>query len=230
MDVAKLLGLEQRLSPARLARYLDRYNGNRVPALRLYTWNIEASAALWGPISVIEVAVRNAMHEQLVERCRRPDWWEDAHLYLCPRERDAVTHARDKLVDRGTSDPSADQVVAATSFGLWSGLVSEGKPRDRLYSYETTLWQPRLRNAFPHRGDRGRKYVHSLLEDIRKLRNRIAHHEPIWAAPLDAIHDSMLELAAMIDPDVRTYIEHYSRVPETIARRRAALESGDIRF
>jgi len=68
------------LSTARFSRYLKRYGGNRTYALRLYAWNLEASSALWGPINILEIAVRNAIHDKLVERTSRGDWWSDTHL------------------------------------------------------------------------------------------------------------------------------------------------------
>lgn len=230
MDAGSLLGLEGLLSGARLARYLTRYNGDRALALRLYTWNLAVSSALWGPINVVEISVRNALHDRLADRTGRGDWWSDPHVRLCRNEDAAIATARTTLVNRGTAQPTSDQIVAATSFGLWVGLTSEGIPRDRVYSYETTLWQPRLQHAFPHRGDRRRRYIHAKLDDIRVLRNRIAHHEPIYRSPLPALYEDLLEIAGMVHPDAREYIETYSRAAEVIGQQRDALTTGAIRF
>ncbi|MGL5866869.1 MAG: hypothetical protein ACRCYX_13555 [Dermatophilaceae bacterium] len=218
------------MSEARFARYLNRYNGNRALALRLYTWNLAASSALWGPVNVVEVSVRNAIHNRLVDRAGRGDWWNDSHVQLCHTERDAVSSATTTLINRGTPRPTSDQVVAATSFGLWVGLTGAGVPRDRVLSYETTLWQPRLQHAFPYRGDRRRKYIHAKLNQIRILRNRIAHHEPIYRSPLLTIYQDLLEIAAMIHPDACEYIETYSRAAEVIDGFQEPLTTGDIRF
>jgi hypothetical protein len=126
------------------------------------------------------VVVRNAIHKQLAARCRRDDWWTDTHLYLCHAERNALDSAIDTLKYRGNTNPNTDDIVAATTFGLWVGLTGAGRPRDRMFSYETTLWQPRLVKAFPHAGTVRRKQIHDELSRIRALRNRIAHHEPIF--------------------------------------------------
>lgn len=126
-------------------------------------------------------------------------------------ERAAIDSAISTLKRRGTADPSADQVVAATSFGLWVRLTGAGVPRDRLLSYETTLWQPRLQHAFPRRGDRRCKYIHAKLDDVRILRNRIAHDEPIYRSPLQNIYDDILEIAAMIRPEARDFVAGHSR-------------------
>ncbi len=229
VDAGSFIGLEGLLGEARFARYLNRYGGDRVLALRLYTWNLAASSALWGPINVIEVAVRNAIHGRLIERTGRGDWWNDAHVHLCRSEEAAIDSAIATLVRRGTSAPTSDQVVAATSFGLWVGLTGAGIARDRRYDYETTLWQPRLQHAFPHRGERRRKLIHAKLDRIRVLRNRIAHHEPIYRSPLGSLHRDMLEIGGMIHPDARGYIETYARASEVIDGMKEAVTLGAVR-
>lgn len=230
MDAGAATGIDALLSEARFGRYLDRYEGQRHLALRLYTWNLAASSALWGPVHVLEIAVRNAVHDRLVERTGRGDWWADSHVRLCRNEQEAIDSAIATLQRRGTENPSSDQVVAATSFGLWVGLTGEGVPRDHLLSYETTFWQPRLQHAFPHRGERRRKYIHARLDAVRVLRNRIAHHEPIYRSPLQRLYDDILEIAAMIDPCAREFIENHGRAQEVIDQYQAAITTGDIVF
>ena len=228
MDPASIPGLESIISAPRFARYLSRYNGNRTVAARMYAWNLSVSAAFWEPICVLEVAVRNAIHDQLVEGRKRPDWWNDTTLNLCRNERDSVNAAIATLVARGNTSPTSDQVVAATSFRLWVGLTGEGLVGNHLFRYETTLWQPRLIKAFPNAGQRRRKYIHAELDKIRVLRNRIAHHEPIYNAPLPALHDAIIEIAAMVHPDAGTFIAHSSRVPAVLANQQSALTTGTI--
>lgn len=230
MDAGAASGIDNLLSEARFARYVNRYNGDRTLARRLYTWNLAASSALWGPIHVLEIVVRNALHDQLVERSERGDWWADPHIHLCRNEREAIDSVIATLERRGAADPSSDQVVAATSFGLWVGLTGEGIARDRVLSYETTLWQPRLHKAFPHRENRRRKYIHAKLDAVRILRNRIAHHEPIYCAPLQNLYDDVLEIAAMVHPEARQFIESHSRAQEVIDHLKEAVSTGKIRF
>jgi hypothetical protein len=53
-------------------------------AIRLYAWNIEVSSAFWGPIGVLEVMLRNRIHNAL--RTGRSDrWWADG-VNLAHRE------------------------------------------------------------------------------------------------------------------------------------------------
>lgn len=135
MDPSSLDGLARLIGAARLSTYLDVYQGRQDLALRLYSWNAALSSALWGPLGVLEVVVRNALHRQLAERTGRQDWWCDVRLdaQLLERERAAVIDAVATATLRNR-EPSPDDVIAASGFGLWVGLLSDGIPRHRLHS------------------------------------------------------------------------------------------------
>ena len=64
------------LSPERLATYVAATGGDRERAMRLYTWNTAVSAALYGPLQGLEVALRNAMHREL-GAAHGPAWYDD---------------------------------------------------------------------------------------------------------------------------------------------------------
>ena len=186
IDPAQVADVQRVLSPARFRPYLSNYPNRADLALRLYAWNSALSSALWGPLGILEVTLRNALHEQLAERTSRPDWWNDQRLWdvLLPSERRGIDEAKSSLALRGRAAPTADDVVAATSMGLWTGLLSEGRARHPLHNYEGNLWRPRLQKAFPlYNGSR--KHLYSQLKELKDIRNRVAHHEPIFKVRLD---------------------------------------------
>ena len=109
------------------------------------------------------------------------------------------------------------RVVATLPFGFWIALLGAGGRIERAgpeADYEKTLWRPALRGAFPHhRAPLTRRQAHEPLDALRALRNRIAHHAPVFARPLREDHDRILEVTGWISPDVRAWIERHSRVP-----------------
>lgn len=230
MDPASLKGLRTLIGDARFTTYLSAYGGREDLALRLYAWNSALSAALWGPLGVVEIGVRNAIHLQLVERTGRPDWWRDQRMWnlLLDRQRGEVTAAID-TASRRIEDPTADDVVAASNFGLWVGLLSAGIPRDPLHSYETVLWQPRLRRAFPRYAG-GRRQLHGELDGLRKLRNRIAHHEPIFRINAGFAIETTARVAGYLDADAELYIRANERVNEVLDAKRSYIIGGDTHF
>ena len=60
--------LQASLSRERLGTYLDAAGGDQEGAIRLHVWNTAVSAAFYGPLQGLEVALRNAIHRRLSER------------------------------------------------------------------------------------------------------------------------------------------------------------------
>lgn len=219
--------LETALSHERLSTYLDAAAGDRERAVRLHAWNTAVSAAFYGPLQGLEVALRNAMHRRLAERYG-PPWYDHPGAGLDRGAMERIAAARSKLARDGDGgDPP--RIVAALSFGFWVSLLGPGGRTEagRKANYQMTLWRPALRRAFAHRMRLTRKQAHRPLDALRILRNRVAHHEPIFARDLIADHACILDVAGWISPAVRAWIEHHSRAPAVIEAVRA---SGDVRY
>lgn len=224
MDPAALPGLADQLSRPRLAPYLVATGGDQAQALRLYTWNVEVTAVFWGGLHALEVGLRNAIHNRLRTRYRRPDWWEAPNIRLHPDHRKMIEEAArraQKAATRNQRPVVSDDVVAAATFGLWVALLGSA----RSYQYETQLWQPELVHAFPRYAGT-RADLHRQLESVRLFRNRLAHHEPVFRRHLAADDRTVADLAGFIDADLQTYIETHSRVTGVVAKKSAVIASG----
>ncbi|MFC4060299.1 hypothetical protein ACFOWE_18505 [Planomonospora corallina] len=57
------------------------------------------------------------------------------------------------------------------------------------------------------------------LYHLRKLRNRIAHYEPIHQRHLTADHTKLLRILSHISPETTDWVRANDRVPEVLARR-----------
>ncbi|MET0116419.1 MAG: Abi family protein [Sedimenticola sp.] len=217
-DDEVLDALETSLSPERIATYKAETGGDREHALRLYTWNTAISAAFYGPLQGIEVALRNTMHQQLCSAYGE-DWYENPACGLDWGALGKIDSAKSTLIREGYAvDPP--HVVAELSFGFWVSLLGRGgraAPPDRgKKNYEMTLWRPALHKAFPNSRLR-RADTHRPLNYLRTFRNRIAHHEPIFNRHLQQDYRSILEVAGWICPKTTEWIQHHSRVEELLA-------------
>ena len=192
-DPAVLEAVQASLSPERFATYLAAVGGDRAQALRLYTWNTALSSAFYGPLQGLEVAVRNAMHRELTDR-HGVAWYDNPNAGLDAGALDRVRAAKVEL-RRGGYAADSSHLVAALPFGFWVSLVGRGGRAAILTApkrnYEMTLWRPALHRAFPNARLR-RADGHRRLDYLRTFRNRIAHHEPVFARHLIADHDSVL--------------------------------------
>lgn len=218
LDSTVLDALEASLSPERMATYLTAASGDREKALHLYTWNTAASAAFYGPLQGLEVALRNAMHRELTGAYGL-NWYDNPDCSLDAGAYERVDSAKHDLArDHYPIDPP--HVVAALAFGFWVSLLARGGrlpgQNSRRANYDMTLWRPALFRAFPN-ARKARADVHRPLDYLRTLRNRIAHHEPIFTRHLAADHASILDVSGWICPNTRDWITHHSRVPDILA-------------
>ncbi len=115
-DEEVLDALETSLSPQRIATYTAETGGNRELALRLYTWNTAISAAFYGPLQGLEVALRNAMHQQL-STAYGADWYDNPACGLDQGAMRKIENAK-KTLGRGGYAIDPPHVVAELSFGF----------------------------------------------------------------------------------------------------------------
>lgn len=201
--------LERSLSAARLARYRSGEADERIVYAK-YFWNMDLSAAIYVAVNMLEVALRNELNERIslfynTDRSfsrRGGAWFEDEQL-VHHAELVKVNEAKESLALSGHDYPSPDQVIASMSFGFWLGLFAK--------RYECN--SPNYKGLWPHiwrngrfllncrSQDRSRERLCTLLTPLRELRNRVAHHEPIYNRPnlLKEYQDIKL-LLGWIDP------------------------------
>ncbi|HKS12478.1 MAG TPA: Abi family protein [Pseudomonas sp.] len=161
-------------------------------AISLYAWNAAISAAFMHPLHFCEVAIRNAVSEALT-LTYGPQWpWSQGFYYSLPdpsgsqpfKPRQALMAARQKAENSaGGGQPSTDKAIAEMSFAFWESMFTA--------RYDHGLWTNHIKNLFPNAPatiapHALRSDIKKALEAIRKLRNRIAHHEPIFSRELAA--------------------------------------------
>lgn len=208
MDEALAVAIREAVSWERLGPYVDACDGDLRAACRLYAWNLEISAAFLGPLALLEIVVRNAVHRQLAELTGQDAWWR-SRLGLRPEALDKIEAAHRQLRPAGRAC-SAGRVVAELSFGFWVALLRR--------EYEMTLWRPALHRAFPgYHGRRGP--LHEDLRHMSWLRNRIAHHEPIHHRHLSGDHDTMIRLIGHVCAETSRWVRAHDRVLAVLSRR-----------
>lgn len=162
--------VERILSNGRFETFLKSSNGDFDQALRLYVWNIAISSAFWGSFHLLEVSLRNVLHAELVKSSKRDDWWNsEVRLHLDTKN--LINKAIKAAQKKHKEQILPGHVIAEFSFAFWVDLLSN--------RYHERLWGNTLSKAFLP-ADVRRKDLHRALEQLRKLRNRIAHHEPVY--------------------------------------------------
>jgi hypothetical protein len=209
-DGHTLVALRSSVSAGRLQRYESIAAGDAPQALRLYAWNTALSESLYGPIQGLEVTLRNKIHERLADPFG-PRWYDDARVALQYAQRDQVLRAKQSLQHQGKPlDPP--RLIAELSFGFWVGLFGR--------KYETHLWRPHLRKLFVNAPRPFlRKDALRVLDDIRCLRNRVAHHEPILQRSLTQEHVLVLTTIGWLCTATTSWVTHHSRFDAVYSAR-----------
>lgn len=206
-----LSGLEIALTTARLGPYRSATT-DLDAAIALYEWNSRLSGQLFVLIGHLEVVLRNALDRELLKSHlggAGDSWLNDASV-LRRGEINDIAKARTRRLDKRKADDH-DGIISELSFSFWKYLLSA--------KYEATLWTPYLRHAFPRlRGSPAQ--VRNALDRQHILRNRIAHHEPIFQRLLERYRSDTLRLLSWIDRDTQRWVKSATlSTVETIGSR-----------
>lgn len=130
------------------------------------------------------------------------DWYKNGIPPLGNYALNDIAAAVADLEKKG-EEVSLGGIVAELRFSFWIGLIGPG--------YDTTLWRGALYKAFTARSGMPRKRVHGRFNVLRRLRNRIAHHEPIFNRPVEQLHNEIIEAISWMCRDTAAWAEHHSR-------------------
>lgn len=198
-------GFEAAISLERFARYLTRADSDRCRALELYALNTQLSEALYTPLQMLEVALRNRIHAVLSE-ARHERWFDEAGFLRVVHQIVQLSGAYEEL-GRANRERTPGRVVAALPFGFWTSMIAR--------NYEV-LWQATLNRIAQREDGKGlrRTDLSTPLSTIRVLRNRIARHEPILHWDLPKHNDNIARVTRWLSPAAAEWCERYSRFPE----------------
>ncbi|GGM38649.1 Abi family protein [Promicromonospora citrea] len=236
------------ISSARFAPYLGRAAGDADRAFELYQWNSRLTGATHEALGHVEVALRNALDARLrTWNAVQPpapqhgvasyssNWLEvpAAPLYgLLNTVRHGRRHstylraarrAAESREARGSGHPRSsapvthDDLVANLMFGTWVTLLPDSTAHASRRRAQQTMWQAAIRHAFPYHQDPG--VIHFWVSRLHRLRNRVAHHEPLIGVDVLAYHRTMVRLLRAIDPVLGDWFSGASPVPALLRSR-----------
>jgi len=203
-DVAALALL---ISPERLGS-LTQLTGSTQAAIELHQETLKLGATMMNITATVEIALRNAVSENLSQYFAVPNWLFQPPVpfqWRAPDQKNitkALDCARRAEYAKLTQAQKAMLDTLAYPSGRPPGVshlrrakdrrrhisVTEGKVIaeltlyfwKRLYGpeYEQSLWRTSLKRTFPDKS-LSRATVATFLEQIYQSRNRLAHHEPV---------------------------------------------------
>lgn len=214
-----LVGPEQ-IGMARLQRLLRDAEGDHVLADELFRWNIRAAGAATEALHVFELVLRNAIDRELRTWNARlggtPDWLLSPHPYLRkalqPKSCLAAAERARKVASEKRRPPTHDDVLAQMPFGTWRYLLPSNANKTK-----QRLWTDAVSAAFPHwPGSWSPESVVRRVDSAYRLRNRVAHLEPLHQDDLRAVRRDMRSVCHAIGVDAARLFVRTERLLELI--------------
>jgi len=192
----------------------------------LYIWNIQTSSAFLEFFSFYEVALRNAILF-CVEHIHRYSLLDSRFIQSLPLkhrtnllniindisgENYEYQHNRPLKID--TSKVNINTVIAKLNFHFWEFLLSS--------SYSSRYLTHHYRKSFKNAKSALKiKQIHRITAEIRELRNRVCHNEPIFKKPyLKRLYFKALIVLKLIDEELSVFVAlNTGRLNEELNRK-----------
>lgn len=174
-----VLKIEQTLSIPRLSKYENFYKDKGEPyeksdVLILYERNLLISNKFFYLLNYFEVVLRNAVVQaiEISFRCNETNSWHENEAFirsLSRRGRHSPKSMFDSAKEKFPDSPS--KMIPELKFVFWQKML--------MANYEERIWQGCFNSIFPNATVENRQIFYDWTDQLRELRNRIAHHEPI---------------------------------------------------
>jgi len=212
--------VERIISKERLEPYLNYHKDDLSKAIAHYKSNILISESFYPLLAVLEIGLRNSIDYQLAKRFNDREWYDNKDFVkIATRfQIDRISQARTNIYSE-KKEITPGRIISELSFGFWTSLFDT--------KFEMTLWK-NLRLAFPNcpKNIRKRKTMSSKFNGIRKLRNRIFHHEAItWNLNvLNSYKDEIIQGITWLNKELPEWLIELNHVEETISKFRKTIE------
>ncbi|MBM9467985.1 hypothetical protein [Nakamurella leprariae] len=195
----------------------DRAAGSKGPAvaLELYEWNARVSAALLVPLHVCEVVLRNAISAAIEQQYGHRWPWSDGFHRSLPSPRTSYKPGVD-LVRARDGMPTTGKVIPELKFVFWQSMMTS--------RHDKRIWNRELRAVFPNVDPNQaiaaiRSGMYGDLETLRLLRNRIAHHEPVFTRNLTVDLETIVRLIGSVSIPTADWLNRFDAARGVIASK-----------
>jgi len=196
--------IEQVLAEERIGVYGS--DGAEKPVvLARYLLNMALCESLYGPLQLVEIALRNTIHRALTAREQSEKWYGNQQLLL-DEQSEMLRKSLQELTRKG-KPMEPGRVVAELNLGFWTAFFNKKHARTGVGYYLA-------KHAFPQAPSShlDMRLIEPRLSKIRNLRNRVFHHERIlhWK-DLDAQHEQILVVIEWVSPELRQMADALDR-------------------
>lgn len=185
------------LTIERLSSYKKAESSDFKSQLSTYAWNSALCSALYPWLSMLEVALRNGMDQALRED-KNDDYWFNLPYF----DNQPIDEAKKKIMSQD-KEITPGRIIAELNFGYWTRLFSTR------YETKQIIWPRLIKPIFPDlpRSLCVRESLSKRIQDLRKLRNRVYHYEPIWRFDLNQYFIELQEIIGGLNSALLPYLK-----------------------
>ncbi len=199
------------ISAPRFATYLQARGNNREGALALYRWNLEVSAAFVGSLHLCEIAVRNGIADAV--KAVHGDRWPWTVGFIRSVPSGEGYDAQHDLRNCARRHQTTGTVIANLKLAFWEKMLTS--------RFQRSVWQHHFSTVFPGYNtalsvNDARAACRDDMSHIRLFRNRIAHHEPVFARNLQDDFDRIRRLVQWRNPAAAAWLTKIETVTPLI--------------
>ncbi len=238
MQPRNLSSFEQLISTPRLDSYRRYFQLNSsAQAIALTMWNCELGACFGALFSFLEIALRNNIHRALSQQycggAASGHWYDVISLNARASEQiNEIRCTRKKIqgnwqwVPRPGRPPTADEIVSRLSFGFWTNVLG-AIHKSTAHKVMPVIFPNHPLSAHPQYWSDAVKKSAALAftHEINVMRNRIAHHEPLWKFP--AILNTAVHPAQVLIPASANYAQSIQRLTRLLGLYDQAMAAFD---
>lgn len=180
--------IRKTLSLPRMSTFDKEVAGTQVSSLELYNWNAQLASALMYPFHIFEVSVRNAVSDAL-SKVHSSNWHTAQSFRRSLKSNQHGYCPIDDLSKIANKHQSLNKVIPELKFVFWEKLFTS--------RFQKQIWDKHFHHIFPNHACLGstsaesREHIRRCIESVRLIRNRVAHHEPIFRFDIPALLHTM---------------------------------------
>ena len=188
-----------------IKNYISENRFQSYSSLEEYSENLVYSQKFYIPLSILEVALRNALNIHL-SKIVSDIWYEDDFLTKDSKEK--IVQAKALLAKR-REKIDKEKIIAELSFGFWVNLFK--KP------YDKKLRIKDIKKIFPNIENStepliNRDILFKKLNHIRNFRNRVFHYEKVLnKSDFNGIEEVIFGIIKYFDEELFQYTKNLSK-------------------
>jgi len=201
---------EPRITPYILATT----DGNNLKqAVQIYQCNIQLSEALYSSLHTFEITFRNRVNQALVNNYGLS--WYQSEFFTDKDKDDIQDSIKNKKILKKDKEKFIllNEILDITNLnlGFWISLLNKKE-------YQQLIFNKCVKEIFPFAESKDRNFttINNKLKDIRRLRNRVYNHEPIWSPKYKAKdkHETICLMIRWMCSETSIWLQSYDNFPK----------------